>query len=120
MLFGKMKQEEFQNLIAEMVRRYGSKVDPSVTTDIHRIFRLPGSLHGDSGLSKRRCNDVFSFDPSIDPVEIGGEETTVQVKFCSKFSLVGRTFGPYVNQKVTLPLYAATYLMAKNLAEVSH
>lgn len=118
-IFGKMKPEEFQNLIMEMVRKYGSRVDPSVTTDIHRIFRLPGSIHGDSGLSKKRCNDIFSFNPSTDPVEIGEEETTVQVKFCSKFSLMERTFGPYINQKVTLPLYAATYIMAKNLAEVS-
>lgn len=117
-IFSKMKAEEFQDFIAQMVRRYGSKVDPSVTTDIHRIFRLPGSLHGDSGLSKKKCDDIFSFNPTIDAVEIDDEQIDVYVKFCSKFSLKGNTFGPYINQEIKMPLYAAAYLMSKGLAEV--
>lgn len=118
-IFTKTKQEDFQNALSNMIKTFGSKVDPSVTTDIHRIFRLAGSLHGESGLSKKRCNDILSFDPSKDPVEIGNEEITVYVKFCSKFSLEGGIFGPYVKQNVTLPLFAAVYLMSKDLAEVS-
>jgi len=118
-IFGKTKPEEFQNVIASTAKQYGSKVDPSVTTDIHRIFRLPGSLHGDSGLSKRRCSNILSFNPMVDAVEIDDGEIEVFVKFCSKFSLKGNTFGPYIKQNVKLPLYAATYLMSKGLAEVS-
>lgn len=118
-IFTRTKQEDFQNMLSNMVKMFGSKVDPSVTTDIHRIFRLPGSLHGESGLSKTRCDNILSFDPSSNPVEIGNEEISVYVKFCSKFSLGGGTYGPYVKQKVTLPLFAAVYLMSKDLAEVS-
>ncbi len=118
-IFGKTKPDDFEKLIADMIRVFGSKIDPGVTTDIHRIFRMPGSLHGESGLSKKRCDDIFSFNPMIDAVEIGNEEITVFVKFCSKFSLVGTTYGPYTKQGVSLPLYAAVYLMSKDLAEVS-
>lgn len=118
-IFTKTKQGDFQNMLSNMIKIFGSKVDPSVTTDIHRIFRLSGSLHGESGLSKKKCDDILSFDPSKDPVEIGDEEITVYVKFCSKFSLRGGIYGPYVKQRVTLPLFAAVYLMSKDLAEVS-
>ncbi|MBM3897617.1 MAG: DNA primase [Thaumarchaeota archaeon] len=118
-LFIKTKPEDFQSLITSAVKQHGSRVDPSVTTDIHRIFRLPGSLHGNSGLSKRRCDDILSFNPLVDAVEIGDEEIEVYVKFCSRFSLKGSTFGPYIKQNIKLPLYAATYLMSKDLAEVS-
>ena len=34
-------------------RKYWSaKIDPNVTMDIHRIFRLPGSINSKSGLTK--------------------------------------------------------------------
>lgn len=118
-IFGKTKPDDFEKLIANMIRTFGSKIDPSVTTDIHRIFRMPGSLHGESGLSKKRCDNIFSFNPMIDAVEIGNEETPVFVKFCSKFSLAGTTYGPYIERRVSLPLYVAVYLMSKDLAEVS-
>ena len=37
-----------------------------VTIDIHRIFRLAGSLNSKSGLAKILCNDINSFDPFKD------------------------------------------------------
>src|SRR5215210_9180969 len=49
--------------IASYLLGKGLKIDPMVTMDIHRIFRLAGSLNSKSGLAKILCNDLDSFNP---------------------------------------------------------
>ncbi len=46
-------------------RRYGAAIDEPVTTDINRLIRLPGSLHGGSGLVVRPISreTLELFDP---------------------------------------------------------
>ena len=48
----------------------GAPIDEPVTTDINRLIRLPGSLHGGSGLCVRRIDraDLAAFDPLVDAV----------------------------------------------------
>src|SRR2546428_6446627 len=45
----------FQLKLDEMRHIMGVRVDPKVTMDIHRIFRLEGSINSKSGLSKIPC-----------------------------------------------------------------
>ena len=45
----------FQVQLEEIKKTMGVKVDPKVTMDIHRIFRLEGSINSKSGLSKIQC-----------------------------------------------------------------
>ena len=40
----------------------GVSIDSAVTTDIHRIFRLPNTLHGETGFVKCQC-DLDNFNP---------------------------------------------------------
>ena len=47
----------------QVANAFGSRIDESVTTDIHRIFRMPGTLHGNSGLLKMRVHDLQAFRP---------------------------------------------------------
>jgi len=101
-----------------VVNAFGSRVDESVTTDIHRIFRMPGTLHGNSGLLKMRVNDLEGFRPEYDPVVLGDEQVTLSVQGSPVFSLKGNTFGPYSSEEPELPMYAAVYLMTKSLARV--
>jgi DNA primase small subunit len=104
--------------LEQVVNAYGSKIDESVTTDIHRIFRMPGTLHGNSGLLKMRVHDLKGFRPDYDPVVLGEDEVTLSVQGSPVFSLKGRTFGPYSAEEPELPAYAAVYLMTKGLARV--
>jgi DNA primase small subunit len=101
-----------------VVNAFGSRIDESVTTDIHRIFRMPGTLHGNSGLLKMRVLDLDGFRPEYDPVVLGDEEVTLSVQGSPVFSLKGNTFGPYSSEEPELPTYAAVYLMTKGLARV--
>jgi DNA primase small subunit len=104
--------------IKDPLAAFASIIDESVTTDIHRIFRMPGTLHGSSGLLKTRVHDLASFRPDFDPVVLGDEEITLSVKGSPAFSLKGRSFGPYSSEEPALPTYAAVYLLTKGLGRV--
>jgi len=104
--------------LADVVNSFASNVDESVTTDIHRIFRMPGTLHGNSGLLKMRVHDLSRFRPDHDPVVLGEDLVTLSVQGSPAFSLKGKTFGPYSAEEPELPIYAAVYLLTKGLARV--
>jgi DNA primase small subunit len=110
-------KEQTQRL-EQVINAFSSKIDESVTTDIHRIFRMPGTLHGNSGLLKMRVHDLEAFRPEYDPVVLGDEEVTLSVQGSPVFSLKGRTFGPFSSEEPELPTYAAVYLMTKGLARL--
>jgi DNA primase small subunit len=104
--------------LEKVIDAFGSRIDESVTTDIHRIFRMPGTLHGNSGLLKVRVHDLQGFRPDYDPVVFGDDDVEVLVQGSPAFSLKGRTFGPYSSEEAGVPAYAAVYLMTKGLATV--
>jgi len=104
--------------LERVVYAFSSRINESVTTDIHRIFRMPGTLHGNSGLLKMRVHDLQAFRPDYDPVVLGDEEIALSVQGSPAFSLKGKTFGPYSSEEPVLPTYAAVYLMTKGLGRV--
>jgi len=101
-----------------MVRDMGARIDPQVTTDIHRVFRMPGTLNGKSGLVKMKCDDLDSFDPFVDACMLGDSKVAVKVKTSVKLKLKNKTFN-ISKESAELPAYAAVYLISKGLAEVS-
>jgi DNA primase small subunit len=110
--------EDRPQKLEQVINTFGSKIDESVTTDIHRIFRMPGTLHGNSGLLKMRVHDLDGFRPEYDPVVLGDEPVALSVQGSPSFSLKGRTFGPFSSEEPELPIYAAVYLMTKGLARI--
>lgn len=105
--------------LEQVIDTFGSRIDESVTTDIHRIFRMPGTLHGNSGLLKARVHDLRNFRPEYDPVVLGDDEVAIHVQGSPIFSLKGKTFGPYSAEEPEVPTYAAVYLMTKGLARIA-
>ena len=97
----------------------GAKIDPNVTMDIHRIFRLPGSINSKSGLTKILCENLQTFDPYIEASFIGDDSVEVLANCPIEFKLKNKKFGPYLNEKVTIPRFAAVYLICKKLASLS-
>ena len=62
---------EFARAVAEETfTAESAPIDEPVTTDLRRLIRLPGSLHGGSGLAVRRIPraDLAAFDPLVDAV----------------------------------------------------
>ncbi|MFB6280391.1 MAG: DNA primase small subunit PriS [Haloferacaceae archaeon] len=70
-------------LTREVVEEQTVAVDEPVTTDVNRLIRLPGSLHGGTGLVVRPIerDAVDAFDPFVDavPARFAGREILVDV-----------------------------------------
>lgn len=106
----------FQKKLEDARNEIGIKIDPNVTMDIHRIFRLPGSLNSKSGLTKQVCNKIEEFNPFSDACFIDDEPTTILANCPISFELKNKKYGPYQNERVSIPKHAAIYMICKGLA----
>ncbi len=109
----------FQKTLDDVSENIGVKIDPNVTMDIHRIFRLPGSINSKSGLSKIHCDDLTKFDPYVDASFLSDETVEVFANCPIEFKLRNKKFGPCNNEKVTVPTFAAAYMICKKLARIA-
>ena len=109
----------FQKILDEAAENIGVKIDPNVTMDIHRIFRLPGSINSKSGLTKIQCNDLAKFDPYVEASFLSDDTVEVLANCPIEFKLKNKKFGPYINEKVTIPIFAAVYMICKKLARMT-
>ncbi len=107
--------------LAEHVREEeAAKIDTVVTTDIHRLIRMNGTLHGKTGLKKVEfpAKKILDFDPFAEGVAFKKGKVKVLVSDAPEFRMSGETLGPYKNQTVDLPVAAAVMLICKRRAEV--
>jgi len=107
-------------LLEEVAAAEHAHIDEPVTTDTNRLIRLPGSLHGGSGLAVTRVTreDLDAFDPLVDavPETFQSHEITVEVERGATLEFLGETFTVEPG-KASLPEYAAIFLMARGQAE---
>jgi DNA primase small subunit len=109
--------------LAEYVRdSQSSKIDTVVTTDIHRLIRMNGTLHGKTGLKKVEfpAKNLQDFDPFTGAVAFKKGEVKVLVSDAPEFKLGGETLGPYRNEIKELPVAAAVMLICKGRAKVAN
>ena len=100
------------------VNVYKANVDEPVTTDIKRLIRLPGSLHGKTGMCVKTIPlKMFeNFDPLNDAIVFGNETVELKVMKPFKEYMKNRLF-EYEEGVYKLPEYIAIYLMCKGIAE---
>lgn len=107
---------QFKARINEITNEMGIRIDSQVTTDIHRVFRLSGTLNGKSGLTKTLCTDLNSFDPFDEPCQLSKREVAVKVLLPQlKIRFKGERYN-ISNEDVSVPLFVAVYLISKGLA----
>ncbi len=110
----------YQQILEEMGKHsIGIKIDPNVTVDIHRIFRLEGSLNSKSGLAKLTCENIEKFNPYVEACLIDDKPVEVSANSPIEFRLKNRKFGPYTNEKVFVPKYVAVYMLCKGIASLA-
>lgn len=109
----------FQKTLDDVSEKIGVKIDPNVTMDIHRIFRLPGSLNSKSGLTKMICNNIEKFDPYRESCLLSDDSIEVNANCPIEFKLKNKKFGPFDDELASVPTYAAAYMICKNLATIS-
>jgi DNA primase small subunit len=114
----------FENLAAqfapEVVADQNAPIDEPVSTDTNRLIRLPGSLHGGSGLAVRPIprEEVQAFDPLVDavPETFRGHDIAVEVTDGGTVELGGDSF-TLVEGVHTVPEYIGVFLMTRGRAE---
>ena len=115
----KINERVWRNIVEKAMSLVAlpAKIDTVVTTDVHRLIRLPGTLNGKTGLKATTVSleRLEEFDPFYEPVVFEGNQM-VEVTEAPRLRLRGEDFGPYVDQKVELPLAAAILLIAKGVA----
>jgi DNA primase small subunit len=109
----------FQKILDDVSENIGVKIDPNVTMDVHRIFRLPGSINSKSGLTKIHCTDLEKFDPYVEACFLSDDTIEILANCPIEFKLKNKKFGPYNNEKVTIPTFAAVYMICKKLARIA-
>jgi len=113
--------ETWMRIAEHLKNREAAQIDTVVTTDVHRLIRANGTLHGKTGLLKVEfpLRDLETFDPFEGAVAFKEGTAKVQVSEAPEFKLSGETFGPFRNQTRELPTAAAVLLILKGRAEVS-
>ena len=112
-------QVAYQQKLEEMKNSIGVKIDSNVTSDIHRIFRLEGSLNSKSSLAKLACENIEKFNPYAEACLIGDEPVDISSILPHEFQLKNRRFGPYhEGEKISVPKYAAAYMLCKGIANL--
>ncbi|MDH3676737.1 MAG: DNA primase [Nitrosopumilus sp.] len=109
----------FQKKLIDISTTIGAQIDPNVTMDIHRIFRLPGSLNSKSGLTKILCRDIQKFDPYLESSFLDENTVEIMANCPIEFKIKNKKFGPFDNENTTVPTYTAVYMICKNLATIS-
>jgi DNA primase small subunit len=95
------------------------ETDEPVTCDVKRLIRLPGSLHGKTGLKVEKINldGLKEFDPLRDAVVLSEEEVDVDIGQDFEISMKDETF-KLEQGKQKVPTYLATILIGRRIANV--
>jgi DNA primase small subunit len=106
-------------LAQEAVAAENAPIDEPVTTDTNRLIRLPGSLHGGSGLAVRRIerDALGAFDPLVDavPETFRDHDIAVEVTEGGLVELDGESITLEAGNQ-TVPEHVGVFLMARGRA----
>jgi DNA primase small subunit len=106
-------------LAQEVVATDNAPIDEPVTTDTNRLIRLPGSLHGGSGLEVQRIDRdaLDAFDPLVDavPETFRSHEIAVEVTDGGLVELDGDSFTLEAGNQ-TVAEHVGVFLMARGRA----
>ncbi len=111
----KKNKEFFSKIFDFIIQTYQVPIDRQTSIDLHKIIRVPSTLHGDTGLiaKKIELKKLDNFDPYSDAVVFGEDKVKLFVSQAPKFTLKNNDFGPFKEEEVTVPLYCALYLIGK-------
>ncbi|MFC7227395.1 DNA primase small subunit PriS [Salinirubellus salinus] len=109
-----------KHLLEETRAADAAPIDEPVTTDVNRLIRLPGSLHGGTGLVVTRIplDGVDAFDPLTDAVADTFRENRIMVDVADPFEvrLAGERFNVDAGLH-SVPEHVGVFAMARGNAE---
>jgi len=112
----RLVESRFKSILEVAVAGCSAHIDTVVTTDVHRLVRLTGTLNGKTGLKVVEVKEIDRFDPLREAISLSGGEETVYIADSPKFRLGDMEYGPYNQELKTLPVEAALLLICKGKA----
>jgi DNA primase small subunit len=108
-------KEFWKNIFEFVIETYMLPIDRQTSVDLHKIIRVPNTLHGETGFlaKKIKLEELEKFNPLEQAVVFDDKKTKVFVEEAPKFKIKGQEFGPYKNEEVEVPLFCAIYLIGK-------
>ncbi len=102
------------------VKLQAADIDTVVTTDIHRLIRLPNTLHGKTGWQCQTIpvDSLTDYDPLVSALAFRSGEAHLYVRRAPKIRIGDAEYGPYEDENVTVPTAAAMFLLCKKGARV--
>ncbi len=97
----------------------GFTIDTATTVDIHRLIRLPGSIHGTTGLQACPVKSIEAFDPYKECAVLSKRPVTLNIERAPEFCLGDECVGPFEGTTTSLPLYVAYFLIGRGVAQWS-
>ena len=118
-IFNNLTKKHQKNLVRIAVKEAAIFPDEPVTGDVHRLIRLPGSLHGGSGLrvTTMTSKELEYFDPMIKAVVFGNKPVKIRsiVKHPVSMGDIAKLMPETI---VEVPEKAAIYFMARKWANL--
>lgn len=117
---GVRKFRSVSKAVEEMKVRNMAEIDEPVTTDVHRLIRYPGSLHGKTGFEVKevKLNDLRDFEPLSKCIPevftTSEEEVNVSESFRINLLETGHELKKGANK---VPLHVALYAVLSGRAQ---
>ncbi|MGP3668295.1 MAG: DNA primase small subunit domain-containing protein [Candidatus Bathyarchaeota archaeon] len=114
-------EKKWIKIVEKALTKVVIPVDTVVTTDIHRLIRLPGTLHGKTGLKTVviPINMLEEFDPLTDGLAFKDEKVRIKVKISRMLRFNGEIFKLSKGEMITLPSSVAIFLLARGVASLT-
>jgi len=105
----------------DVAYRLSGEVDEPVTADVKRLIRLPGSVHGKSGLRVTPITrtELTDFEPLMMavPKEYSDDPVTITLHRDYDLSMKGQHF-KLSTGTTQVPEYAAVFLVGRKIADI--
>ena len=118
-IFNSLSKKYQKNLVKIAVKEAAIFPDEPVTGDVHRLIRLPGSLHGGSGLKVTTISskELERFDPMKRAIAFGDKPVKIRSVVEHPVSM-GNIAKLMPKSVVEVPEMAAIYFMARKWANL--
>jgi DNA primase small subunit len=116
-------RERFWSGVTDRMKvRQSDSIDGNVTSSVYHLLRMPNTLHGDTGLLSRKISSVgrlADFDPMLHSVVFKKGEHDIEITRETQPLSIGKIDMERENsgKRLTLPAYAALYLVLKRYAK---
>lgn len=98
------------------------EIDEPVTTDIHRLIRLPGSLHGKTGFAVTpvKYDNLDNFEPLRDAIAPVFINRYMKIRMLQplQIRINDEDFNLKASETLDAPVYLAIFCALRNIAEI--